>query len=87
MFINGKIKIQIDKDGKAQLVDTMHCNSCRSAIECVSAEKCKLYNYLSKRLPNSSIDANNVITIKTDDFDKAATMIKRAIRLRQHRIR
>ena len=87
MFINGKIKIQIEKDGNSQFFGTMNCNSCRSAIECNSAAKCKLYNYLKHRLPNSSIDANNVITIKTDDFDKAATMIKRAIRLRQHRIR
>lgn len=87
MFINGKIKIQIDKDGDSQLFETMNCNSCRSAIECDSAAKCKLYNYLKQRLPNSSIDANNVITIKADDLNKTEMIIRRAIRLRKHRIR
>ena len=87
MFINGKIGIKINTDGKDQFIGTMYCNSCRSAIECNSAEKCKLFNYLNERIPGSTIDENNVITLKVQDFNKAFTLVKRAIRLRQHRIR
>ncbi len=88
MFAYKKIKIVVsDNNNHTAFADKFCCSECREALTCKPEDSCKLYNYISQRLPNSSFDENNVITIKTDDYDKALTLVKRAIKLRKHRIR
>lgn len=87
MLFNEKIKIIILDNNEPVFTGKFACSDCRSAIKCKSTEKCKLFGYINERMPDSRIDEGNVITIKTNDYNRAKTLVTRAIKLRKHRIR
>lgn len=87
MLIHEKIKIVILDNNVSVFADKFSCADCRSAIQCKSTENCKLFNYIKERMPESRIDETNIITIPTKDYDRTVTLVKRAIKLRKHRIR
>ncbi len=87
MLTDKKMKIVIENNNEHIFVDKLACIDCRAFTTCKPTDTCKLYNYLHQRISDTSLDADNVITIKAKDYDKTITLIKRAIKLRKHRIR
>ena len=87
MLIHEKIKIVVLDNNVPVFAGRFSCAECRSAMQCKSTDNCKLFNYIKGRLPDSHIDETNVITIPTNDYNRTITLVKRAIKLRKHRVR
>lgn len=65
------------------------CNKCRSNEQCDSGKNCLLHNYVAKRVKDAKYklgDKTSELTVKTDDFDKAMTILNRAVKLRHNKI-
>lgn len=80
-------KVEIFVNGNS--LGTFVCNKCRSNEQCDSGKNCLLHNYVAQRVTNTQFKLNNQkseLSIKTDDFEKTMTVLKRAIKLRHNKL-
>ena len=85
MIFNKKLDIVISNDNQTVFVDRMTCVECRNFMNCNQMDNCKVYEYIQQRLPNTTLNEYDVIQINTKDYNKAITVVKRAIRLRSYK--
>lgn len=85
MVFNENMKIVISNNNDTVFTGKLACINCRNFALCDSTNDCKLYKYLQERIPDTSLNGQDLITIKTTDYNNAFIIVRRAIRLRERK--